>query len=101
MFCFRLALALGMTVAELLQRMSSHELSEWMAFYKTEPFGDVRGDVQAAVVAQAALAPHMEKGKKPPSLIELMPFAENNKKEQTQEEMQAMCKLFAGVHKGK
>lgn len=31
--------------------MSSRELSEWMAFAQTEPFGDLRGDLQAAIVA--------------------------------------------------
>ena len=100
MFCFRLALVLGMTVAELNQRMSSRELSEWMAFYRIEPFGDVRGDVQAAVIAQSTLAPHMDKGKKPPELVELMPFTDN-KKEQTQDDMQSMCQAFAGAFKRK
>ena len=31
--------------------MSSRELTEWMAFDLVEPFGDRRGDIQAAVVA--------------------------------------------------
>lgn len=50
-FWFRLALALGCTVAELQDRMSSAEFAEWMAFYGVEPFGEVRGDIQAAVIA--------------------------------------------------
>lgn len=29
-----------MTVGELGRRMSSRELSEWMAFYELEPFGN-------------------------------------------------------------
>ena len=49
---FRLALALGgMTVAELLTRISGRELSEWEAYYSLEPFGQVRGDLQAGIVA--------------------------------------------------
>jgi len=39
---FRLALALGMPVRELLGRIGSDELTEWMAFYQLEPFGDFR-----------------------------------------------------------
>jgi hypothetical protein len=40
-----------MTVEELLLRISSRELSEWMAYYRLEPFGQVRGDLQAGIVA--------------------------------------------------
>lgn len=54
---FRLALALGMTVGELLQRISSRELSEWMAFFSLEPWGceveDWRFGMLASVVANA------------------------------------------------
>lgn len=31
--------------------MSSREFTEWAAFYGMEPFGDLRGDLQAGVVA--------------------------------------------------
>lgn len=43
-----------MTVAELGQRMSSRELSEWMAYYQIEPFGeevaDLRHGIQTATM---------------------------------------------------
>ncbi len=35
-FYFRLARDLGMTVGELLARMSSDELTEWIALYRIE-----------------------------------------------------------------
>jgi hypothetical protein len=35
-FCFGLASELGCTVAELLDRISSAELTEWMAWYRVE-----------------------------------------------------------------
>ena len=35
-FLFRLAKDLGMTVAELELRMSTHEFSEWAAYYHAE-----------------------------------------------------------------
>lgn len=50
MFYFMLALRLGMTVEELLCRVSSAELTEWLAFNKREPIGDWRHDVVAAQV---------------------------------------------------
>ena len=39
---FRLALALGRTVAELQQTLSAAELVEWMAFYRIDPWGGYR-----------------------------------------------------------
>ena len=48
---FRLALAMGRTVRELLGAMDSHELTEWIAFDIVEPIGGKRGDIQAAIIA--------------------------------------------------
>lgn len=31
--------------------MTSSELSEWMAYDRIEPIGDIRGDIQAGVIA--------------------------------------------------
>lgn len=42
---------MGMPAGELLARMSSHELSEWMAFYQIEPFGLAPADLRAGIVA--------------------------------------------------
>lgn len=41
-----------MTVRDLLARLDSRELSEWMAFEQIDgPLGGRRGDIQAAIVA--------------------------------------------------
>ena len=42
-----------MTVAELLDRMSSREFSEWMAYYAIEPFGEERADLRQALTTSA------------------------------------------------
>lgn len=64
MFLFRLAGHLGMTVSELSERMTSAELSEWMALdMYHQPIPDPWR--QAGVVAAAALAPYCGKGKRP------------------------------------
>jgi hypothetical protein len=39
-FAHRLALALGMTVDELLSRISLDEFLRWQAYFAFEPFGD-------------------------------------------------------------
>lgn len=54
---FRLALALGRTVEELLETLSARELAEWADFYALEPWGsDARflgSGIVAATIANA------------------------------------------------
>lgn len=49
-----------MTVAELGQRMSSREFTEWMTYYQIEPFGeeiaDARNAVNTAATVNATIA---------------------------------------------
>jgi len=53
-----------MTVSELLARISSAELTEWMAFDAIDPFGEQRADLRtgilAAVTANHSFAPPTE-----------------------------------------
>jgi len=62
-----------MTVTDLLRRMDSAELTEWMAFYSVEPFGDARGDIQAAIVAATMANCWRGKDKTPYKLSEFLP----------------------------
>ena len=50
-----LALRLGMTLHDLRERMSAEELLLWMAYDRESPIGDIRGDIQASIVAAATL----------------------------------------------
>ena len=56
---FRLALALGCSVREV-EQMAASEFDEWARYYAAEPFGAVRDNLHAgiiaAVVANAARA---------------------------------------------
>ena len=40
-----------MTVYEMLERISSAELAEWMAYYAFEPFGPRQEDYRAGIIA--------------------------------------------------
>lgn len=60
-----------MTLAELARRISYAEYVEWQCFDSLEPFGDLRGDWQAARIAHAALRPHV-KGEL--RLVDMLPF---------------------------
>ena len=41
----------GMTVAEMLVRISSREIMEWMAFSRLEPFGEIQQEYRAGLIA--------------------------------------------------
>lgn len=94
-----------MTVAELLARISSRELSEWMAYAQLDPFGQERGDLQAGIVAAtvANTARDTDKRRRPFRADEFMPsFFEE--KRQTAAEQLRVAQMFAaagyGVLKG-
>jgi hypothetical protein len=54
-----------MTVGDMLQRMSSAELTEWMAFYVVEPFGEEHADFRAGVIASVTANHSMSPPDKP------------------------------------
>ncbi len=77
-----------MTVAEMLSRMSSYELSEWQAFEKLEPFGSEAGYVGHAIVAKTIADVNRGKDQKPYELSDFMPrYEEEEKESQTETEM--------------
>ncbi len=46
----------------MLDSLSSEELEEWHLFYELHPFGHVRGDYQAALIAHTVASMHIKKG---------------------------------------
>lgn len=48
---FRLALALGKTLAELRATLSFSEFQEWCLYYEIEPWGEQRADLRNGIVA--------------------------------------------------
>ncbi len=54
-----------MTVGDLLKRVTSRELSEWMAYETLEPFGPRRADHRAGVIASLIYNSNRGKGAKP------------------------------------
>lgn len=46
-----LASHLKMGVKEMLTKIDSKELTEWMAYYNLEPFGEGRADVRQAITS--------------------------------------------------
>lgn len=89
-FCFRLALALGMTVRQLLDSMTAQELSEWMAYARIEPFDQRRGDARAAIVACTIANAHRGKGRRFKPKDFMLEF--EDRKPQSMEEQIAILK---------
>lgn len=86
-----------MTVGELLSRISSRELSEWMAYAQLEPWGEMRADLRAGIVAStmANTARDPKKRKKPFAPEEFMP--QFDKEPQTPEEQKAHMETLAAL----
>jgi len=75
---FQLALALGRTVAELEETMSSRELTEWIAYNAVQPFGDTRADLRSAIIASTVANCHRTSGT-PFKVADFMPYEDKPK----------------------
>ena len=89
-----------MTVKELLERIDSKELSEWAAYHSLEPFGYLRSDLQAGIVASTmANCNRTKNSQKAFTPIDFMPIianAQNKDKEPMDEsDMIAVMRQFA------
>lgn len=79
-----------MTVGEMLSRMSSKELTEWMAFASIEPIGESRQDLRIAMLC--TLVYNAIKGKGKAAKIDDFVLKFDPPKKQSMEEMQAILK---------
>lgn len=61
--------------------LTSPQFVEWMAFYQVDPFGGVRGDVQAGIIAStiANVNRDPKKRRKPYGVQDFMAFIEHKK----------------------
>lgn len=70
---------MGKTVGQLLAEVSSPELTEWMAYYRIEPFGEMVAD-QRHGIATAVLANVNRDPKRTPepyTFSDFVPWREN------------------------
>jgi len=81
--------------------MSSRELTEWMAFYQIEPFGDRRQDIQAAIIAQTIANVHRRQGTPPYRLSDFMADFDRQPKESqsVSDQMEVMRRLTRALQK--
>jgi len=82
-----------MTVAELLARISSKELTEWMVYSQVEPFGADAGYLGHAITASTIANANRPKGHKPYDVEEFMPKFKK-KENQSVDQMIQMASMF-------
>tara|TARA_R110002020_G_scaffold273792_1_gene488962 strand:+ start:8252 stop:8506 length:255 start_codon:yes stop_codon:yes gene_type:complete len=83
-----------MTVRELLQRIDSTELAEWIAYYGIEPFGQEREALHSGIIAATIANAHSSSKCKTYQPADFMPDFEA--KEQSIDDMKAILNQMAG-----
>jgi hypothetical protein len=93
-----------MTVDGMLSGMSSIELTEWMAYYELEPFGEERADLRAGSIAAPLLNLWLSEAKMKDAKDWIMHsddlVEDDDLDEQDEEDMKAVLKAFAAAAKG-
>lgn len=85
-----------MTVTELLARISSRELSEWMAYYSVEPWGAERDNLHAGIVASATINVWRGEKDEPVNAQDFMlQFGEDEKQPVSADELYGMFQTWA------
>jgi len=85
-----------MSVKQAQREVSSREFIEWIGFYTLEPFGDARGDLQAARICETVEA---NLNKKPRSFEKFV--LDFDQRPQTVEEMKSKIAAAANTRKHK
>jgi len=87
-----------MTVRELLERIDSRELAEWIAFNAIEPVDNrFRGDLQAGIIASTLANCHRSRATHSFTPIDFMPMYDKEvPKQQTKEQMIHAMKRATG-----
>jgi len=85
-----------MTVKELLERIDSHELTEWMAFSNLEPFGSKREDWRAGMIAAQVVNVQLRKGQRLRKPDDFFPEVKPPAPEQTAEEQKRLLLSMLG-----
>lgn len=82
-----------MPVGELLQRISSREITEWMAFWQLEPFGADMNFLGHAITSTTVANVNRQKGQTAYDVEDFMPNFEG-KKDQSVDEMLQIAEMF-------
>ena len=77
---FALCLALGcLHPDQLMSQLTSRQYTEWLQYYKCEPWGDQRADLRAGIISAAQWERHRTRGEEPKTPADFMPFTQQKK----------------------
>ncbi|MFC4333859.1 phage tail assembly protein T [Salininema proteolyticum] len=96
----RLALELGCSVRELLTRLTSAEITEWMAFERINgPLGGKRHDYNAALITKTIVDANSGKKRRRRKLTDfLLQWGGKRRRPQTGSEMAAKATAAFGIN---
>jgi hypothetical protein len=95
-----LALALGRTISEIDNEMSSAEFSDWIQFYSMHPFGSERDNLHAAIIATLIGNANRGKGARPLEIDDFMIMSEKQRKSNETQQFIAGLQSLAKQKKG-
>ena len=85
---------------QVLRDIDSRELSEWLAFYSLEPFGEERADLRSAQICAVNANLHGGKRSKKYKIADFMPFHQPEKITDPAEQerhLEALTRSMGGV----
>ena len=97
-FVFRLALALGKTVGELLDSIDSRELTEWQIFDSIDPIGAWRDDYASGLLCALQANMNRRKGAKAFVPQDFMPFVPRDSEPASAEAMEHQFMAYIHQH---
>ena len=81
-FALLLARTLGRTLQELEESCTAHEFALWMALYEAEPWGPVREDMAAGVIASTIANVNRGKDQAAFKPLDFMPLIKQPEKQE-------------------
>ena len=90
-------MALGVPRAEMLVRMSSAEVTEWMAFFGLEPFGSEVNFLGHAITASTIANVNRQKGQRVYKIDEFVPKFERKKAQSVDQMLQVAEMMTIGL----
>lgn len=97
-FAFLLARELGMTVGEMLQRMTAEEFELWAEYYHERPFGPDWEDVRSAHMIANLLSPHCKSRLKLKDFLPLRPLSKPMSKELLAQNLRAWSDTYKAAN---
>jgi len=91
-----------MTVRQLEWQLEASELNEWMAFFNMEPWGAVREDYRAGIIASTLVNVNGgKKGGKPAQATDFFDlYTRHTNRKQTNEQQINIFKRYAEARRG-